>query len=78
MHSSFFKIPLRGNPPVLHRKKKKARLIAHEGPAPESLCPPSPFSYLDLGGIDGVIHLRISVAETITLLYVVQSYSLSI
>jgi hypothetical protein len=30
--------------------------------------------FLNLGGI----HLRISVAETITLIYIVQSYSLSI
>ena len=39
---------------------------------------PTPSWYLDLGGIGGVIHLRISVAETITLLYIVQSYSLSV
>jgi hypothetical protein len=39
---------------------------------------PSPSWYLDLGGIGGVIHLHISVADSITLLYVKQSYSLSI
>ena len=39
---------------------------------------PSPSWYLNLGGIGGVIHLRISVADSITLLYVEQSYSLSI
>jgi hypothetical protein len=39
---------------------------------------PSPSRYLDLGGIGGVIHLCISIADSITLLYVEQSYSLSI
>ena len=39
---------------------------------------PFPSWYLDLGGIGEVIHLRISVADSITLLYVEQSYSLSI
>ena len=29
---------------------------------------PSPSWYLDLGGISGVIHLRLSVADSITLL----------
>ena len=39
---------------------------------------PSPSWYLNLGGIGGVIHLRIAVADSITLLYVEQSYSLNI
>ena len=71
------KNPIKGEP-LLFYAEKKARLIAHEVPTPESVCPPSPSSYVDLGGIGGVIYLHISVAETITLLYIVQSYSLSI
>jgi hypothetical protein len=39
---------------------------------------PSPSWYLDLDGISVVIYLRITVADSITLLYVEQSYSLSI
>jgi hypothetical protein len=39
---------------------------------------PSPSWDLDLGGIGGVIHLRIYVADSVTMLYVEQSYSLSI
>ena len=58
--------------------RKKTKLIAHEVPAPEGVYPLSPFSYLDLGGIGGGIHLRTSIAETITLLYIVQSHRLSI
>jgi hypothetical protein len=77
MHSSFLKNPIKGEP-LLFYAGKKAWLIAHKVPAPESVCSPSPSSHLVLGGIGGVIHLRILVAETITLLYIVQSYSLSI
>jgi hypothetical protein len=39
---------------------------------------PSPSWYLNLGRIGGVIHLHIFVANSITLLYVEQSYGLSI
>ena len=39
---------------------------------------PSPSWYIDLGGIGGVIHLRTSVVDSITLLYVEQSYNLNI
>jgi hypothetical protein len=39
---------------------------------------PSPSWDLDLRGIGGVIHVRISVADSVTLLYVQQSYNLSI
>ena len=56
----------------------KTNLIAHEVPVPEGVFPTSPSSYVDLARISGVIHLRISIAEIITLLYIVQSYSLSI
>ena len=55
----------------------RRRGITELDPAREPV-EPSPSWYLDLGGIGGVIHLRISVAETITLLYIVQSYSLSV
>ena len=71
------KNPIKGEP-LLFYVEKKARLIAHEVPVPEGVFPTSPSSYVDLARISGVIHLRISIAETITLLYIVQSYSLSI
>jgi hypothetical protein len=41
------KIPLRGNPSCF--MQKKAKLIAHEVPAPKGVCPSSPSSYVDLG-----------------------------
>ena len=76
MHSSFFKKSIKGEPLVFYAEK--VRLIVHEVPVPEGVCPLSPSSYIDLGGISRVSHLCISVAETITLLYIVQSHSRSI
>jgi hypothetical protein len=67
------KNPIKGEPLPFYTEK--TRLIAHEVPTPESVCPSSPSSYIDHGVIGGVIHLRISIAEPITLLCIVQSYS---